>query len=242
MNGGATVMGKFNVLPVEQAEPVPPSPAAPVRDARPRTLPRSRFDRAPRSGRLYTRFVTVMKLALPLLALLLIAAVVAWPELTETATERRQVDEADPGRMISPRLAGTDAEDRPYSIVGTSALQSDADGDLVVFQDLEAEITLENGLWPALLPEHGQMDNAQGLIELTGNVNLFRDDGYTFFADQMYIDVNQGTAWTDVPVQAHGPAGEIAAQGFRIDNEAGLVVFTGESRLLLRRAPRDTLR
>jgi lipopolysaccharide export system protein LptC len=233
-------MRQSNAVPVERAEAA--SDPAPRPSGRPHSAPRSRPGRGAGAGRAYTQFVTTMKVVLPLLAVLLLGAVVAWPELTETATERREVDAADPGRMISPRLAGTDAEERPYSLVGTSARQSDAGSDVVVFEDLEAEITLENGLWLALLAEHGRMDNASGLIELAGNVNLFRDDGYTFYADQMYIDVNEGTAWTDVPVHAHGPAGEIAAQGFRIANDAGVVVFTGESELLLRRAPRDTLR
>lgn len=193
-------------------------------------------------GRGYTRFVGILKIVLPLLALALTAIVVIWPELQDHATERAAVADADPGRMMSPRLSGIDADDRPYSIVGTSARQSDAGGDVVIFDNLEAEITMEDGTWLAVLSEHGMVDNVRSVIELSGNVNLFRDDGYTFYTDKVNIDLEENTAWGDDPVQAHGPAGEIAAQGFRIDNDSGVVVFTGRSELLLRRAPRDTLR
>ncbi len=218
---------------------------APAMRDDPRPRRRTAAPSAPRPagrGRGYTRFVNILKVVLPLLALALTAIVVIWPELQDRAADRATVADADPGRMMSPRLSGVDAHDRPYSIVGTSARQSDAGGDIVVFDNLEAELTMEDGTWLAVLSDHGMVDNVRSVIELSGDVNLFRDDGYTFYTDNVNIDLEERTAWGDDPVQAHGPAGEVAAQGFRIDNDSGVVVFTGRSELLLRRAPRDTLR
>jgi lipopolysaccharide export system protein LptC len=189
------------------------------------------------ASRRYTRFVSLAKIALPVAAMAVLALVMLWPgpERPVTSAELPEgAHEAGQGRMMSPRINGVDAHDRPYSIVGESAEQSLVGGERVVFNAPQAEITLANGAWLALMAEQGEIDQQHGRLVLSGAVSLFRDDGYAFVTEEVHVDLEETIAWGDRPVEAYGPAGEVAAEGFRLDGERNIIVFLGNSRLVLR--------
>jgi lipopolysaccharide export system protein LptC len=191
------------------------------------------------AGRTYTRFVSVMKWVLPALALSMAGLVVAWPELQEAPIPTRSAapdEEMEAGQMASPRFAGLDSENRPYSVTGSSAYPHPEREGIMVIERPEAEITVESGAWLALIAERGLLDNEDGHIRLEGEVNLFRDDGYTFATDEVEIDLHGRSARGDEPVSAHGPSGEIAASGFRIVEGGRSVSFTGPTRMVMRGA------
>ena len=195
--------------------------------------------RARLAGRGYSRFVSVMKWMLPTLAISLAGLIVIWPELREAPIlDHSGVTQGDmeTGEMASPRFGGTDNRNRPYSVTGTSAYPHPERREIVVIEQPEAEITLEAGAWLALIAERGLLDNEQGTIRLEGGVDVFRDDGYTFASDEVEIDLRTRRAWGDAPVSAHGPFGEIAAAGFRIEDGGRRIAFLGPTRLLMRGA------
>ncbi|NBC31402.1 MAG: LPS export ABC transporter periplasmic protein LptC [Alphaproteobacteria bacterium] len=192
------------------------------------------------ASRRYSRFVALMKIALPLAALAVLALVALWPGPERPVTSAALPDGLDGegrGQMMSPRITGIDAHDRPYSIVGESAEQSLTGGERVVFNAPQAEITLANGAWLALMAEQGEIDQDRGRLILSGAVSLFRDDGYAFVTEEVHVDLEQTVAWGDFPVEAYGPAGEVAAEGFRLDGERNIIVFLGNSRLVLHDGP-----
>jgi len=45
--------------------------------------------------------------------------------------------------------------------------------------------------------------------------------------------MSKGSAEGDDPIEGHGPFGTIVAEGFRIENQGEVIVFTGKARLLL---------
>jgi len=189
------------------------------------------------ASRRYTRFVSLMKIALPITAMAVLGLVILWPGPERPGSSAELPDGAQGaghGRMMSPRINGVDAHDRPYSIVGESAEQSLSGGERVVFNAPQAEITLSNGAWLALMAEQGEIDQERGRLVLSGAVSLFRDDGYAFITEEVYVDLEETVAWGDRPVEAYGPAGEVAAEGFRLDGERNIIVFLGNSRLVLR--------
>lgn len=211
--------------------PAAPSPGRPPRYTGQRQVRRA--------GRGYSRFVSVMKWVLPSLAMGLAGLVVIWPELREAPIPERSAvthDDMEAGEMASPRFGGTDSRDRPYSVTGITAYPHPERAEVVVIERPEAEITLEAGTWLALIAERGLLDNEGGTIRLEGGVDLFRDDGYTFASEEVEIDLRTRRAWGDAPVSAHGPYGEIAAAGFRIEDGGRRIAFLGPTRLLMRGA------
>lgn len=227
--------------PLDDGDPTVPEPtlmplAPGERRARSwdRLAPRRAIGKASRG---YSRFVTSMKFALPVLAVAVIGLVAFWPSPDRPVSDAPLPDSvggSETGQMISPRIAGVDAHNRPYSIVGVSAQQRLSGGERVVFNGPQAEMTLSNGAWLALMANQGEIDRDRSELVLSGAVSLFRDDGYAFVTEEVHVDLERTLAWGNSPVEAYGPAGQVEADGFRLDGERNIIVFLGNSRLVLR--------
>lgn len=208
----------------------------------PATPERRRFRFSPRQSerrlnRRYTRLVAWAKVVLPTAALGLIALVILWPTLRdEIAPLDVEVQRGEDGavQMTNPRYFGTTSNDLPFSVSGVSAVQSDAEDGVVVLEAPEGEITMEDGMWYALNADTGRFDREEGFLELRGDVNLFRDDGFEMFTEAANINLETNEAWGDRPVRAQGPTANLTAEGFRITDGGDRVIFTGESTLVLR--------
>jgi lipopolysaccharide export system protein LptC len=190
-------------------------------------------------SRWHSRLVGLLKLVLPVTALALLGLVALWPELQDDPQPLPQATpEAAEGtsRMESPRYFGVDSKEQPYSVVARSANQVAGEEDLVDLARPQAEITLDDGRWLALLADDGRFDRAASRLRLTGDVTLYRDDGFEAHTAVAHVDFNAGDAWGDSPVEVHGPRGEILAAGFRIGDGGATLVFTGPTRLRMRAA------
>lgn len=179
-------------------------------------------------GRIYSRFVSLMKVALPAVALMLLALVAAWPSLTEPP---QPTIAADKGQleMIKPRYFSADEKNQPYSVTAVRAEQSAEQPEMVVLDKPEAEMTELAGTWVTMRADRGWYDKQSGVLKMRGEVRVMRDDGNEFTTDEAFADVRNGTAWGDVKVAGQGPQGEIKAEGFRMADRGKTVVFLNSS-------------
>jgi lipopolysaccharide export system protein LptC len=115
--------------------------------------PLSRRRRAARPAGRYSRFVNLMKLVLPLMALALLAAIVAWPGMQVAKPGAlplsfTDIKTDDNGlTMASPRYIGTDESGQPFTVTAESATQDKADADRVDMVKPEADMTTKGGTW-----------------------------------------------------------------------------------------------
>ncbi len=219
------------------------STVAPTRGERSRRLDRFVPDRRDhKAGRWYSRFVGLMKIVLPLLALMLIVLVAAWPKL-QISTPPEEMDElrVNRGQMMEPRFAGTDRNGQAYNVIAYSAAQREDNPNLVDMTRPQAELMERRGAWLSLVADQGTYDQGTDAMHLQGSVNVFRDDGTEFVTEEAFVDLNAGRAWGDRSVRGHGPFGRLDAQGFRISQNGNVIVFTGESSLWLRQGGSDHL-
>jgi lipopolysaccharide export system protein LptC len=194
----------------------------------------------------YSRFVAWMKVALPCAAVALLVLVAAWPRI-QSAVERLQkmpridLSQARDLRMVNLHYSGTDRHDRPFTVTADAARQrtvtadaarqrSEVD-DLVELELPKADMTTQSGTWLALTAYSGIYRPQSQLLDLFGNVELFQDKGNEFKTDSAHIDMSKGSAAGDDPIEGHGPFGTIVAEGFRIENQGEVIVFTGKARL-----------
>ena len=201
-------------------------------------------DRVRRAGGGYSRFVVWTKLVLPFFALALIALVIAWPRLNSDNTFRigfasmNLSGEAGPG-MDNARYVGTDENRQPYSVTADLArIISETTGQV----DLElpkADLTLEDGTWLVLTADTGRYTRTPPALELEGGVNLFHDTGYEIATEQLSVNLKAGTAEGHVPVNGHGPFGELKAQGLKLIDKGQVIHFTGPAQLILYAAQSD---
>ena len=198
-----------------------------------RRLSRVRGDR-------YSRVVAFLKRLLPMIGVALLLLVAAWPrlvplfetvKLTVSGIDLRGARELN---MLNPRYAGTDRLNRPYVITAAVGHQLPNRSDLMSLEKPRAEMIVHGGATVVLTAATAMYQSQPQLLDLFGDVTLTHQNGSRFVTQRAHANLANDTAEGNVPVEGHGPSGDIWGQGFRILDKGDTIVFTGDSRAILR--------
>lgn len=195
----------------------------------------------------YSGFVRAMKIALPVTAIVLVALVVAWPQLQMVEEEFRvrfaalKASAVDQVEMVNARYFGTNDKNLPYAVTATRALELSSDGDIVELDNPKADMNLEGGAWVMLNGDKGYYSKSGGTLRLEGNVSVFHDKGYEFHTSEALIQVAEGDAVGGKPVQGAGAFGQLTGEGFVLTDKGKRILVTGKSRLILNQGAGDAL-
>jgi lipopolysaccharide export system protein LptC len=186
----------------------------------------------------YSRFVTVMKRALPIAAFALIAAVVAYSlvprqsDKMSLTTERLETIQNDLS-MTKPRLTGTDKRGHPFLITADAAVQQAANAHRATLKNVEADLTLDKGRWLNATAVTGFIDMDKGALALSNGIAIYSDDGYELHTARANVDLKKGLFHGPTEVTGHGPAGTLRADTFDLDRQTSQLVLTGHVRMLI---------
>lgn len=222
--------------PVDEQPPLTPGHAAVAEAPRDDDAARRRRDLAGRrigpAGRVRvrkSRFVRLMRVTLPLLALILTSVVLIWPQMNKPEGFRLSFTDVgtsdDQLVMRNARFRGTDSANRPFLVTADNAMQDPGHQDQVILDSLNADITLEDGTWLTLRADTGVFFQNERKLALHGNVAVYSDLGYEFHADEAEADLAKGTVESDSKVWGHGPMGRINANGLRVYERGAVVRF-----------------
>lgn len=211
-------------------EPLTPVEERPRRDWSART--RGSVQNALR----YTKFVGVMKRALPLTAAALVAAVVAYSFLPRGAdrvgfTFERMGKIEDDLAMIKPRLSGTDAAGNPFVITADSAVQPDKNS--ARLNKVQADMTMADDQWLSASAGQGIYNLNKKTLDLTGGMSIFSGNGYELHSESGHVDMASGVFTGPVAVTGQGPLGTLRADRFTVDRTTRQVRLNGNVRMVL---------
>jgi lipopolysaccharide export system protein LptC len=187
----------------------------------------------------YSRFVGMMKMLLPIMALALMAAIFAWPgefddpKLLDIGFVQGKGKEAERLTMLNPRYLGTDAQQRPFVITARIAEQDPNDQRQVTLTAVQADMASGDGAWFSIAARSGVYHQGNNSLYLVGPIDLFSDAGYEFHSGSVNIDLNAGTAETVDKVQGHGPFGTIKADRLLISERGNVLRFAGHVSLVI---------
>jgi lipopolysaccharide export system protein LptC len=211
------------------AEPLGPVPSARQRGD---WSARMRTDAA--ESRRYSRFVTIMKRALPMAAVALLAAVLAYSlqprqqagEHMAITFERWGIDKNDLA-MIKPRLTGADAQGNPFVVTADEGIQDRQNEKRAHLKNVEGDLTLKGGSWINATASRGYLDASANTMALNGAISVFSDNGYELHTTAAYVDIGKGIVTGSNPVSGQGPIGTYRADRFKIDRDAKQVFLYG---------------
>ena len=183
------------------------------------------------------RMLRLTKWSLPLLALVLLSSVALWPELTRVRDQGRvtmhrlfQV-EPESGRMRDPRYRGVDQRGRPYTVTATTATQTSAER--IALTDPQGDVVTESGTWLLTESKQGVYLQHLGLMDLSVDVQLYREDGTLLQTDAAALDLKAGAATSADKTHAEGPFGVLDAQGFTLTDKGASIQFPGPAHLVM---------
>jgi lipopolysaccharide export system protein LptC len=195
----------------------------------------------------YSKFVGAMRIALPATAAVLLLLVLVVPQFRGDdgrfrAGETPVVDAAvDALSMVNARYFGIDAKGQPYSITAKSVRERTGADKRIELGAPQADVTLDGGPWLSIEADSGLYDRDGDVLDLTGNVSLFQDQGYELHTVTATIRLKTGAATSRAPVEGQGPFGELTSAGFDLYDKGRVVVFSGPAHLVLNRArPKST--
>jgi lipopolysaccharide export system protein LptC len=172
----------------------------------------------------YTRFVGIMKRALPMAAAALLAAVLAYslqPRMQDTRKMTlifKQLNLFGNDLMMTkPRLTGVDGNGNPYVVTAEEAIQDAHNSKRAQLKKVEADLTTKSGTWVNLTATRGLLDQGKELLWLSGIIDVFSDNGYEAHTTVARVDMNTGSVIGRKFVWGQGPFGTFYADKFRID-------------------------
>ncbi len=183
--------------------------------------------------------IRTLKIGLPLIALALLAFGLAGPylrpgldqltALLPIAVERS----SDDYHVIKITMRGVTKSDRPFMFTAETAAKIDADAGPVELVRPNADMTLEDGSWIAVMAERGVYTPDTKTITLLDDVNVFHDQGYELNTSHAVVHLDDARAESDRPVRGHGSFGTIDGQGFRIVDDGRRIEVIGPARLVI---------
>lgn len=188
----------------------------------------------------YSRFVSLMKIALPSAAGFLLLLVILLPQLRRDEDRYRigtEMSEAGGGESLSmtnARYFGTDDEGQPYSVLASGVRQRADDQDTIELNEPAAEITRNDGKFLSAKAKEGLYNRGEQKLDLSGSVDVGEQDGFRFRTEKAFVNLEEGSASGSAPVTGEGPLGTMQAQdGFHLTDRGRTVQFKGKSRLVI---------
>ena len=175
------------------------------------------------------------KRVLPVGAVLLLATIALWPEISHQLNASRLATrglsgEFEAGKLLNVRYHGVDGP-RPYTVTANQALQ---DGpERVNLVEPKGDMTSENGSWTYVEARKGVYMQRAALLDMSQDVVLFRDSGITLRTASAAMDLKSGAAAGNEPTHAEGPFGTLDAEGFALVDKGAVIQFQGRSHLVL---------
>jgi lipopolysaccharide export system protein LptC len=190
----------------------------------------------------HTRVVGWLKVALPLMALAILATLFLLGDRIDpgAALPYSEVDleaRAREPRMTAPSYAGTTSDGASLTLTASEA-RPGAEGPADA-QDLLLELATPDGGTTTLRAATAVMDEAARQLLLSGGVTVTTGTGYRLETAEMTAELDRSGLESRVEVTATGPAGDIRSDGMTLRQDiltpgAYVLVFKGGVRLVYR--------
>ena len=191
--------------------------------------------------------VTVLKVALPLAALGLLATIVVWPltsarEFSFLLSKDKVAMATDRLRLDNAVYRGQTAKGQPFVIKAGGAVQHSSAVPVVELSNLAATLAMDDGPARVTAPS-GRYDMDNDRLNIAGPVRVDGDAGYTLDSQGVEVSLIARTVKTDEPVSGTLPLGTFRSDTLHADLAGKVMVLQGRAHLhILGRSARRAAR
>lgn len=194
-----------------------------------------------RDSGLYSTFVSLMKIALPLGALVLLSSVFLFArsvQIRDTLPEalNHLEENLERQKALSPVYHTTTTDNRPVRVAAAEAEETSTP-DVFYARQVIGSMELRRGGTAVMTATNGRLYQRTNIGQFTDGVTIDTSDGYRFVSDTLETDIAQEAARSDTPVLVTGPFGRLEAGAMEIHprndpEDRPRAVFTGGVRVL----------
>lgn len=198
------------------------------------TMNRGDSDRAFRAARRHSRFVRVLRVAIPIAVIgsLVLTFLAAYLNPLRLLT-KLPIDISDlviSGTKITmekPRLAGFTADARAYEVAAEAAAQDMTKPDLVELKNISAKMDMQDKTTMQMSAASGLYNSKVETLRLERDIFLSSSTGYKGKLSEANIDIRKGYVSSDKPVELEMLQGKLSANKLEIIDSGDLVRFHG---------------
>ena len=188
------------------------------------------------SGPAWNRFVSGLKILLPLLTIVAAVSVFVWPFFNSTEVSftlsRDEVAVSDGKvRLSGLSYVGADASDRAYRVTAASGLQDNPDAPQIRLETIRAELDFSENEMATVTARSGTYDMKGKRLSLAGDVEVLADNGYRVMVAGADIDLQSNVARGQGSVRGRSPLGTLVAGKMELDITGEIVTLTDGVRL-----------
>lgn len=176
-----------------------------------------------------SRNVQRLKLALPVLAALMAVGLAGKSLLARMGGVSIDIagSSIQDGRLImaNPRMAGFNAENRPYEMQAARAAQAITDDDVVELEDIGARLPVGADQWATVNAASGKLVKSHNRLEINSPTLVKTTDGMVARLQSAIIDITDGNIKTSDPVHIDRDGSTITADSLTVTKGGTVLVF-----------------
>ena len=194
---------------------------------------RANLERTVRSAVRHSRFVRVLRVALPVAVVMAIGAYVVLTFYNPMAALARLPSvsgklgvQGSKITMEAPKIAGIGRNQRAYQLTAETAVQDLKKPDQIELQNLRAEIEMAEADILVVTAKSGTYHTKIDKVTLREHVVFTTSQGLNAKLREAVIDMKKGTLQSDQSVDLKLPSGRVQANGVEIEDSGEVVRFT----------------
>lgn len=180
-----------------------------------------------------SRNVRRLKFALPVLAALMAAGLVGKSMLSRMGEVSIDLagSSIQNGRLImaNPRMAGFNAQNRPYEMQAARAAQATSNDDVVELEGIGARLPVGADQWATVDAASGKLLKSENRLEIDSPILVKTTDGMVARLRSATIDITSGDLQTSDPVHIDRKGSTITADSLTVTESGTTLLF--ESRV-----------
>jgi lipopolysaccharide export system protein LptC len=195
---------------------------------------RRETSRSYRAAARHSRRVRLLRRLLPLLAILLVAAVAlgAWLDPLRLIRElplefARMAISGTTLKIDAPKLTGYTRDGRGYSVSAASAAQDIGQPGIIELTGIAAKFELAGGGTTELTAAKGRLEARAERMLLTEGIDIRSSTGFGGKLSEAIIDMRKGHVLSPSPVELHYQGGWIRANRLEIFENGARALFDG---------------
>ena len=195
-----------------------------------------RMEKAFKRARRHSTRVRLLKFALPMTALVMVAAFAgkSWLasgidgvsfDISSTAIENGRLVMAD------PRLDGFTNDNRAYSMTASRAIQDITGTGKVDLEQIDAKLPFDANNWMTVAARSGVLDRESNILDLNDDIKVVTDNGITALLRSAKVDMTAGSLNTQDPVDITLDGARIEADSLNVLDKGAVMIFENRVRM-----------
>jgi lipopolysaccharide export system protein LptC len=190
---------------------------------------RASRDDAFRRALSHSRKVRVLKLALPVAAVLLAGSFAAYSYISVPGSVSFDISEsayAD-GKLVmaNPKLDGFTKESRPYSMSAIRALQHLDESGIVDLEGIDARLPVGGENFAVIDADRGVYDREKNTLNFLSPISVKTTDGMTITLQSAFLEIEKGNMRTTDPVAIRMTGAQLMADAMSVRENGKVLIF-----------------